>query len=213
MNTPAPQPGEKHYDPAYYDAGYYGGGARGGFRDYRYGSQEQAQQLAIKWGACQQVAHESALFIGCALGFEVAYWRARLKRAFGFDVSKYAIDNQIPEAGGNCFLYDGRTLPLADNSVDLIATFDVLPHLPDDMRAALIAEMVRVASAGIAWRCIVKDWRNIDRAVDGQDGAWFHYWRFEELDWHFTKSGKFRLKRLEMHWQYEVTAVYERVKS
>lgn len=213
MSAEGPKPGERLYDPAYYDAGYYGGGARGGFRDYRYGSLEQAQQLQIKWDACAQVPHRSALFVGCALGFEVAYWRARLRQASGVDVSAWAIANQIPEAGGGCHLYGGRHLNEADSSVDLVGCFDVLPHLPDDMREDVISEMVRVASAGIVWRCIVKDWRNLDRAVDGQDGAWFHYWRFEEMDRHFTRSGKFRLKRLEMHWHYEVTAAYERVPS
>ncbi len=212
MSNPAPQipPGEALYDPAYYDAGYYGGGARGGFPDYRYRSREQAEQLAIKWSSCLPILHRSALFIGCALGFEVAYWRTRGVAAFGLDVSKYAIEHQIPEAEGQCQLYDGTNIPSPAAAIDLVACFDVLPHLPDPMRAALIAEIVRVASRGIVWRCIVKDWRNLEAPIDGQDGAWFKYWRFEELDRHFTQSGKFRLKRLEMHWQYEVTAVYER---
>lgn len=206
----APQPGEALYDPAYYDAGYYGGGARGGFRDYKFGSHEQAKQLGMKWDACRQISHGSALFIGCALGFEVAYWRLRGMAAFGLDVSKYAIENQIPEAEGHCSLYDGSNIPAPASSLDLVACFDVLPHLPDDMRAALIAEMVRVASKGIVWRCIVKDWRNLEAPIDGQDGAWFHYWRFEEMDRHFTQSGKFRMKELKMHEQYEVVASYQR---
>lgn len=209
MNA-GPQPGERLYDPAYYDAGYYGGGARGGFRSYKYGSFEQAQQLQIKWDSCRSVPHRSALFVGCALGFEVAFWRSRLRDASGVDVSEFAIANQIPEAGGKCHLYGGRHLNEPDSSVDLVACFDVLPHLPDDMRADLIAEIVRVAGAGVVWRQIVKDWTNLETAIDGQDGAWFHYWTFEALDKAFTQSGKLRLESASRSRHHEVTAVYVR---
>lgn len=210
MSAATPGQGEPHWSPAYYAAGYYGGGERGGFRDYRYGSLEQAQQLQIKWDACAAVEHRSALFVGCALGFEVAHWRTRLREASGVDVSEFAIANQIPEAGGRCHLYGGRHLNEADSSVDLVACFDVLPHLPDDMREDLIAEMVRVARAGVVWRQIVKDWTNLDVEVDGQDGSWFHYWTFERLERAFTRSGKLRLERSIMSRHHEVMAVFVR---
>ncbi len=210
MSAPTPSPGEPLYDPAYYDAGYYGGGARGGFRDYKYGSAEQAKQLGIKWDFCREVPHNSALFIGCALGFEVAYWIARRRVAYGLDVSTYAIANQIPEALGNCSLYDGRRIPSPDSAFDLIACFDVLPHLPADNLEALAGEMVRVAGRGIVWRTIVKNWRNRDTPIDFQDGAWGRYSTFERMDQLFTESGKFKLGWMKMHEQYEVTAIYLR---
>lgn len=209
MNTNLPKPGEKLYDPAYYDENYYGKGGRGGFKDYRFGSEEQEKQLGIKWHQCSKLPHKSVLFVGCALGFEVGYWRLRGKRAYGIDVSSYAIAHQIPEAAGSCILYDGRKIP-GEANFDLVACFDVLPHLPADMQEELIGEMVRVAEYGIAWRTIVKNWRNLDVAIDGQDGAWFRYSRFEEMDRLFTRSGKFKLQWLEMHAQYEVSAVYAR---
>jgi hypothetical protein len=205
-----PAPGEKLYDPAYYDAGYYGGGARGGFKDYKYGSLEQMKQLGIKWRFCDEVAHKTALFVGCALGFEVAYWRERCRIAHGVDVSAYAIANQIPEAKGACQLYAGSKLPFANDEFDLVATFDVLPHLPPAMLEALAADMVRVASRGIVWRGIVKDWRNMDQEIDCRDGAWVRYSTLERMDRLFTQSGKLRLHWLKMHEQYEVTAIYVR---
>lgn len=206
-NKPADEP---MYSPDYYDAAYYGKGGRGGFPAYDFNSDEQKRQLALKWHFASHVPHQSALFVGCALGFEVAHWIQNGKTAAGVDVSRYAIAHQIPEARGNCSLYDGRALPVPAESFDLVASFDVLPHLPDEMLAALVAEIVRVAKAGIVWRGVVKNWHNLADEIDGQDGAWVKYRRWETWDELFSKSGKFRLDWMKMHGQYEVTAIYRR---
>jgi hypothetical protein len=205
-----PPPGELLYDPAYYDRGYYGEGARGGFPSYEYNSDEQRIQLALKRDLCAKVPHDSILFIGCARGFEVADAFANGKIASGLDVSTWAIANQIPEARGQCSLYDGALIPLPDDSVDVVACFDVLPHLPIPMRETLCAEFVRVARKGIVWRQIVKNWRNLHRMIDGLDGAWVRCERFENWDQRFTCSGKFELFEAKLHHQYEVAAVYKR---
>lgn len=213
-HQPYPRPGEPLYSPAYYDEAYYGKGARGGFPSYDFYDPKQKEQLDLKWQFCGEVPHSSALFIGCARGFEVAHWIERGKKAEGVDVSRWAIDNQIPEAKGACLWYGGRFLPgWSENSVDLVASFDVLHHLPDDMLEDLAAEMVRIAKRGIVWRLIVKNWRNLDSGaqVEAQDGAWFAYRRLEFWDALFTRSGKFRLHWLKMHEQYEVTAIFRRV--
>jgi SAM-dependent methyltransferase len=199
---------EKLYDHGYYDSDYYNKGARGGFHGYEFHSPIQREQLALKWDACRPVPHDSALFVGCARGFEVAHWFGKGINAAGVDVSTWAIQNQIPEARGECSLYDGLTLPFPDSGVDLVACFDVLPHLPDDQKPILAAEMVRVARRGIVWRQIVKNWRNHAVPIDGRDGSFFHYLRFEEWDRLFTESGKFRLETAKWHSQYEVTAVF-----
>lgn len=201
---------EKLYDHDYYDADYYNKGARGGFPVYEFDSKIQREQLSLKWDVCQQVTHATALFVGCARGFEVAHWFIRGKRAQGVDVSTWAIAHQIEEARGTCILYDGLKIREPDNAVDLVACFDVLPHLPDEQKPILAAEMVRVAKRGIVWRQIVKNWRNLDVPIDGRDGSFFHYLRFEEWDRLFTQSGKFRLEVAKWHSQYEVTAVFLR---
>lgn len=211
MSDAPKQPTAPHWDPAFYDAGYYGKGARNGFREYDYNSPEQKYQLAIKWNVCASIDHKTALFVGCARGFEVAHWIAHGKNAVGVDVSTWAIANAIPQADKHCQLYDGSSLTkFGDSSFDLVASFDVLPHLPDGMREKLVAEMVRVAGRAIVWRQIVKNWRNMNRKVDGIDGAVFVYQRLETWDRLFTQSGKFRLLWLKMHRQYETIAVYVR---
>lgn len=215
-HQPYPRPGEPLYSPDYYDADYYSKGARGGFPSYEYDDPKQQDQLAIKASFMDCVPHGSALFVGCARGFEVAHAQARGKSAFGVDVSKWAIANVLPQVRDRCVWYNGRYLPgFADDSFDLVASFDVLHHLPDDMLADLAAEMVRIAANGIVWRLVVRNWRNERNPVpvDAQDGAWFSYRRFELFDRLFTESGKFELDWLKMHFQYEVTAVYRRAKK
>jgi hypothetical protein len=204
-------PAAPTYSPEFYDEGYYRRGERCGFKGYDYHSPDQKQQLAIKWDACRGVVHGSALFIGCALGHEVAHWIKNGKQAFGLDVSRYAIENQIPEAKSRCHLYDGAQIREQDDSVDLVASFDVLTHIPDKMLADLTDEMVRVARRGIVFRTIVKNWRNLGENVDFQDGCWGRYLRFDHWDHLITRTGKFYLS--EAHTtrdNYETTFTFLR---
>ncbi len=211
QGTPPPAP---TWDPAFYDEGYYRRGERCGFKGYDYHSPEQRQQLAIKWDACRPVVHGSALFIGCAMGHEVAHWNKNGKPSSGFDVSTYAIAQQVPEALGRCYLYDGARIPQPDNSVDLVASFDVLTHVPDNMIADLADEMVRVARLGIVFRTIVKNWRNLGEKVDFQDGCWGRYMLADHWDHLFTRTGKFKLSEAHMtRDNYETTFVFVRTEG
>lgn len=203
--------GTPQYSPDFFSKGYYGEGERSGFKSYDYNSAEQKEQLGLKWQFCSEVPHETALFVGCARGFEVAHWFAKGKKAEGVDVSQWAIQNQIPEAKGKCSLYNGNKLPPLENSFDIVASFDVLALLPEDMFQQLAAEMVRVAKNGIVFRVFVKSWRNLENKVDGEDGATFKLRHFWEYDKAFNQSGKFKLDFMKMHGQSEVTAVYKRL--
>lgn len=204
-----PLPPVLNYSPTLYDEGYYRRGERCGFKNYVYDSPDQQRQLDIKWDACRGVVHGSALFVGCAMGYEVAHWLKKGRMARGVDVSTYAIDNQIPQAQGRCHLYDGSSLPVEDNSVDLVASFDVLTHLPDEMLHDLVAEMVRVARLGIVFRTIVKNWRNVDSKVDFQDGCYGRYLHAEQWDCLFSQTGKFHLSEAHMTREnYETTFTF-----
>jgi SAM-dependent methyltransferase len=203
--------GKPQYDPAFFSEGYYGKGERGGFPHYEYGSDEQNFQLALKLEVCNHVPHDSALFVGCARGFEVAHWIAnKTHEVRGVDVSEWAIKNQIKEACEQCERYDGSKLDFPDRCFDLVASFDVLTLVPDHMLATLADEMVRVARNGIVFRVYVKNWQNLNNEIDGEDGATFklrHFWEYDKV---FSQSGKFKLDWMKMHGQYECTAVYQR---
>lgn len=200
------------YHPSMFSEGYYGKGERSGFTDYVYDSDEQRKQLALKQYFCDHIPHDHALFVGCATGFEVADWHRRGKPAQGVDVSEWAVQNVIPEAQGWTFQYNGWDLgKWPTDLIHLVASFDVLTLVPDEMLEKLAEEMVRVAKNGIVIRVYVKNWRNLDKLVDGEDGATFklrHFWQYDRL---FTQSGKFKLDWMKMHEQYEVTAIFRRV--
>lgn len=205
-----PLPPVLNYSPDLYDEGYYRRGERCGFKNYVYDSPDQQTQLAMKWDACRGVVHGSALFIGCAMGYEVAYWKRKGRQAAGCDVSQWAIDNALPEVAGAVRRYDGRSLSwLPDNSVDLVASFDVLTHLPDDMLHELVAEMIRVARFGIVFRTIVKNWRNLGSKIDFQDGCYGRYLRAEDWDCLFSQTGKFHLSEAHLTREnYETTFTF-----
>lgn len=207
-----PNVGKPNYSPELFTEGYYGKGERSGFTSYDYHSEEQKFQLALKLEVCNHVPHDSVVFVGCARGFEVAHWiDKKTALAWGVDVSKWAIDNQIKEAKEQCYRYNGQELPFFDNGADLVASYDVLTLIPDDMLKRLAAEMVRVGKNGIVFRVFVKSWQNLDNEVDGEDGSTFklrHFWEYDKL---FSQSGKFKLDWMKMHGNNEVTAIYQRV--
>jgi hypothetical protein len=206
------KPAIPEWNPEFFDAAYYGQGGRGGFREYDYRSALQQGQLEIKRNLCDRILHSSALFIGCARGYEVAHWRHHGKQAAGVDVSTWAIDNQIPEAEGHCRLYNGWDLStFADKSFDLVAAFDVLTLVPDDMLEKLSAEMRRVAAKAIVFRTVVKNWRNSARVVDSLDGAWFRYLPLSSWDRIFTEHGDFILESCAMSWNAECFLTFVRV--
>lgn len=201
------------YNQSQFDAEYYGGGARGGFKQYRWEDPAQQEQLSWKFDHCHWHSNfHSVLFVGCALGFEVAYFNARAKAAQGVDISEYAINNLIPEARLHCHLYNGWDLSrFGENAFDLVASFDVLTLVPDEMIAKLVPEMVRVASKKIVVRSILKNWRNYNDPWDGEDGVTFRYKPFIAWDQAFTQSGKFRFEEMHTYKSYEAVMVWVKI--
>ena len=197
--------------PEFFDAAYYGAGGRGGFKRYIYTDPEIQEQLGRKFENCRRVSHDSVLFIGCATGFEVANWRLMGKASMGVDISEYAIANQIPEAGGGCRLYNGSHLNFLDESFDLVAAFDVMTLVDPDILPRLVLEMKRVCKVGIVIRTVVKNYRNLDRLVDGQDGAIYRYLPLWEWDRLFTEGKDFILTDASISWNAEAVLTFHRV--
>lgn len=199
------------YDPALFDKDYYGGGARGGFVKYEYDDPDQQEQLKYKWDACHWSGDfESILFVGSAMGFEVKYFKDKGKIVGGVDVSEYAIKHALPGTARHMMLYDGRNLDFRENGSDIVAAFDVLTLIPDEMMRQLGKEIVRVAYKKIVMRSIVKNWRNAKEKWDGNDGVSFTYKPFDYWDWLFSESGKFRFEECKMWRQYEGVFVWVR---
>jgi Methyltransferase domain len=182
-----------------FDEGYYGGGARGGFTEYNYDSESQRNQLATKFSqiAIAGIPYRSILFIGCAKGFEVKFWVARGYDAWGVDVSEYAIKSSEPEVKDRLRLYDGSDLScFRDGQFDIVAFFDVMALVPEEMREKFIAETLRVARHAVIFRSHVVNHREPlqDNGFHGLDGAWFKYWTFEKFVEAYEKTGLSKLQ-------------------
>lgn len=81
------------------------------------------------------------LDLGCAFGYLVAAARNRGYRAFGVDLSTYAL-RQTGPAAGDCAAADLACLPWPDHSADVVCLFDVVEHLPDPLSALREARRV-----------------------------------------------------------------------
>lgn len=94
----------------------------------------------------QEHAGPRVLDLGCGLG---GYSKVLAER--GFDVTALDVMPEYVERarslGVEAELYDGRTLPLADASVDTVFLFEVIEHLDDP--AELLREARRVARRNV----------------------------------------------------------------
>ena len=106
---------------------------------YQHVALENLQQL---WDP----GHSSALDVGGGTGV-MAH---TIKTLFGLErvASVDVQDRFLPTLGIETAIYDGTTLPFADNSFDCILLFNVLHHVPAAARAALVRECHRVAGRG-----------------------------------------------------------------
>lgn len=159
------------YHPDRFDEGYYHGERRG-LVDYEYDSKTQQEQLPLKFDALAKFGDlGTVLFVGCARGFEVRYFRERGIDAWGIDVSKWAIENGDYLVKDFCRLYDGENIPFEDNQFRTVAAFDVLQLPPDDLTRRLIHEMVRVSNKYLYYRNHVRAPYEIPGNIHGMDGV------------------------------------------
>ena len=94
----------------------------------------------------QEHAGPRVLDLGCGLG---GYSKVLAERGFGV-VALDVVPEYVERArslGVAAELYDGKTLPLADDSVDTVVLFEVIEHL--DNPAELLREARRVARRNV----------------------------------------------------------------
>ena len=167
-----------------FDKDYYKAGARGGFKDYEYGHPDQQVQLQIKWDLIQNTYGNvgSILFIGCAQGFEIKYFRERGVRAFGVDVSEWAIENCEPEVRDFVAPYDGFNFPYQKQEFEVVAHFDVMALIPQERRMEFILNSTNLSSGAYFFRTHVANHREpfVFEEFNGIDGAFYTYWSLEK---------------------------------
>jgi SAM-dependent methyltransferase len=75
-----------------------------------------------------EINPKTVLDVGCAMGLLVAFLRKREVKAFGLDISEYAIKNIHPDAKPYCWIGSG-TDPFPQK-FELVVCIEVLEHLP-----------------------------------------------------------------------------------
>ncbi len=130
-------------DPKYWcgELGYRPGADGVGYRDF------PINDLKMKYLLARNP--KSVLEVGCAFGFMVARLRRAGVKAFGMDVSEYALAQAPQEAKGFLKCASADQLPYADGEFDIVYSASVLEHLPAEMLAAAIKEIVRVGKRGV----------------------------------------------------------------
>jgi 2-polyprenyl-3-methyl-5-hydroxy-6-metoxy-1,4-benzoquinol methylase len=99
--------------------------------------------------AALYTAEKDVLDLGCHTGYGTRIIRASGARVTGMDVSPEAIDiarKKYGPSGIEFLCLDGRSLPSADRSFDIVTSFKVIEHITD--HAQFFAEIRRVVRPG-----------------------------------------------------------------
>jgi SAM-dependent methyltransferase len=96
-----------------------------------------------------QPAHRTVLDVGGGTGIMAQ----AVKELFALDrvVSVDVEDRYLDSLDIETRAYDGCTLPFPDDSFDCVLLCNVIHHVPEDMRAALLKECARVAATGTVY--------------------------------------------------------------
>ena len=115
-----------------------------------------AGRLSPYWGehaaryvfALPFVEGKKVLDIACGTGYGIALLRSRAAQVIGVDIDPAAAANAKAECGTNSavLLGNGIGLPFADETFDVVTSFETLEHLHE--RSAFVAELSRVIRRG-----------------------------------------------------------------
>jgi hypothetical protein len=209
-----PNKPEYPYSSDKFDKAYYGNKARGGFgEEIFWENPTQQYELEKKFNIISGYGDfETILFIGCAFGNEVRYFRDKGKEASGVEVSEYAtsiVDKTIKDY---VKLYNGWQLKdYLDKSIDVVASFDVLTLIPDDMLHKLVKEMCRVVKDKIVVRTVVDANNNQDNKWIGNDGVSFRELTINQWVILFSNEGFHCNKESPIDEKNEIMFLFERL--
>jgi len=92
---------------------------------------------------------DEVIEVGSGEGYGTKLLCEAAARVVGLDIDKATVGHATAKYGSDKVgfsLYDGRTIPFADNSFDLAVSFQVLEHIRDD--AGHVAQICRILKPG-----------------------------------------------------------------
>lgn len=161
-----------------------------------------AGRLSPYWGehaaryvfAMPHVANLRVLDIACGTGYGIGLLRSRASFVAGVDIDPAAAKQALSECGENAsvLLGNGLGLPFADNSFDVVTSFETLEHLHE--RNQFLAELKRVLRGGGKLLLSTPN-ANYTQPVNGVPSNKFHVFEYTpdellaELKSQFTVTG------------------------
>lgn len=112
-----------------------------------YFAEYKVQDVAREIKSAKAASHH-ALDFGCGIGGSIPYFKHYFPETelTGLDVSKKSIDIALARFPHAAIYktFDGKSLPFADGTFDIVFTACVFHHIPADLHVALLAEIRRV---------------------------------------------------------------------
>ena len=122
---------------------------------------------------------DAVLDVGCGIGYGLNLLAVRAGSVTGIDIDAKAVEHCRRHVLGknpkvaDVTIYDGSTLPYADESFDVVTTIDVIEHVPE--YDAFVAELLRVAR-----RAVLISTPNRRPEFTNDDGTPRNHWHLRE---------------------------------
>jgi len=202
----------------YFDRGYYENPAGTGLGrcNYQWGVREQQQELEMKWAwftkFCPNPEKEHVLFVGCAKGYEVRYFRDKCVNAVGVDISAYAIEHCDPTVKEYVSQASATDLSrFGDDSFSTVLSFDVLQIIEPGLRDKAVREIERVTKDRLMLRIAIRPWYILDTGKPHTvDGAPVYLDLLSDWVKRVEIGRKFVFKHLTEYQDWMIWVVFER---
>lgn len=130
-----------------FDKDFFDGDRRYGYGGFTYQPRFWQPVIPTFQKHYDLTSRNSVLDVGCAKGF-MLYDFTQLIRGVsvrGVDISKYAIENSIPDIRMQLMVANAVSLPFEDNSFDLVLSINTIHNLDEDECVKALREIERVS--------------------------------------------------------------------
>ncbi len=132
------------------------------------------------WYICRYLKPKDLLDVGCGSGWLVKSLLAKGVKAYGVDISNYAISGVGRRYKNNFFVGDILKIPKKDNSFDIVSCIDVLEHIRGEDLQRAIKECGRIGKRAIYFDItVLEDFLFI--FFDKTHVSKFFSWRWQEI--------------------------------